>query len=102
MTRSRLSLIAPVASLSLMALGGCVERVVYRDRPVEQPTVAAVCSPDYPCTNTYYWDEFRYVYVYYDGYQYYDATGYPGAYPLPPATAIIYSPPVGYVPPSAP
>lgn len=83
-----------VAVLALMA-SGCVVRT--RATRVVSTTT---CDPNYPCANTYYWDQWRTCYVYYDGYRYYDALGTPGTYPLPPSTVIVTYPPRTYAPPS--
>ncbi len=83
---------------ALLALSGCRVRSYVRTPGYE--TVTVTCDPNYPCSNTYYWDEWREVYVYYDGYRYWDATGMHGAYPVPAPDVICYAPPYGYVPPS--
>jgi len=91
--------------LAVLALGtgACATRVEYREDPPPTVSFAAgpACSPDYPCLNTYYWDEWRGVYVFYDGARYIDCTGRPGGYPLPPYGFAYGPPPRGYVPPSA-
>ncbi len=86
---------------SLMALSGCYVRPYVYERPGYAVVATTTCDPNYPCGNTYYWDEYREVYVYYDGARYWDATGLPGCYPRPPEGYAYYAPPYGYVPPSA-
>jgi hypothetical protein len=86
--------------LALVSSGCAVRSYEYRDRPTTT-VVTTACDPMYPCANTYYWDEWRGVYVFYDGYRYYDALGAAGTYPLPPRDIIITYPPPTYVPPSA-
>jgi hypothetical protein len=92
------------ASLLLVLTAACAVRTVeYREDPPPPVAVAAapLCSPDYPCANNYYWDEWREVYVFYDGYRYIDCTGLPGGYPLPPVGVLYTAPPRGYIPPSS-
>src|SRR5688572_7866525 len=97
----RVSTVTSTGLLALIVASGCTARVYeYRGRPTTTVTTTT-CDPNYPCHNTYYWDEYREVYVYYDGYRYWDATGMPGAYPVPPTHIDCYGPPPGYVPPSA-
>jgi hypothetical protein len=90
-------------ALFALSSAGCATRVVYREDPPPTVSFAAGpgCSPDSPCVNTYYWDEWREVYVFYDGYRYIDCTGLPGGYPIPPYGFAYGAPPRGYVPPSA-
>lgn len=103
-------------ALSLAVFSGCVVGYEYRQRPYAygygygpsdygSGSVAVAdynpgCSPDLPCDNTYYWDEWRSVYVYFDGARYHDATGLPGAYRPPPSGMRCGGVPMGYAPPS--
>ena len=64
----------PLIGLALLGTACTVRTYEYRERPT---TYVATCDPSYPCANTYYWDEWRGVYVFYDGYRYYDALGTP-------------------------
>ncbi len=88
------------AVASVFAISGCAVRSYDYVRPDVYETSTLSCDPNSPCGNTYYWDEWREVYVYYDGYRYWDATGLPGTYPEPPSGLFSYAPPYGYVPPS--
>src|SRR6266700_3313129 len=97
---SPMRLSVALSLLGPLALAACAVRTVEYREPIAV-TAAPLCSPDYPCTNTYYWDEWREVYVYYDGYRYIDCTGMAGSYPLPPEGVFYTAPPTGYVPPSA-
>ncbi|MBL8954505.1 MAG: hypothetical protein JNK82_27245, partial [Myxococcaceae bacterium] len=92
-----LRFLLPLAAL-LVVTSGCVVRTT---RTVRTNAAVVVCDPAYPCSGSYYWDEWREVYVYYDGYRYIDCTGRPGEWPLPPAGVVYYAPPAGYVPPSS-
>ena len=94
----------PAIGVLLLGSACTVRSYEYRTRPTAYAytTPAETCSdPRYPCGNSYYWDEWRSVYVFYDGTRYYDALGTPGSYPLPPQNIVITYPPYGYVPPSA-
>lgn len=88
--------VVALAAVALLA-SGCRVRTYPVTRVV---TTTASCDPRYPCANTYYWDEWRTCYVFYDGYRYYDALGTPGTYPLPPQNIVVTYPPSNYVPPS--
>ena len=88
-----------LALFALLAFSGCTLRAVtYRERPVYAETTVSTCADGYACTNTYYWDEWREVYVYYDGYRYHDCTGLAGAYSPPPYGVSYYAVPYGYRP----
>ena len=93
-------ILTAAAAFAMLAASGCTYRSY--DRP-RQTTYypAAECDPNYPCRDTYYWDEWRECYVFYDGQRYWDATGSPGTYPPPQRFDVYYAPPpYGYVPPS--
>jgi len=91
------TVVAALAALGLLS-SGCYVRTYPATRVVTTTTTS--CDPRFPCSNTYYWDEWRACYVFYDGYRYYDALGTPGTYPLPPQNIVISYPPSSYVPPS--
>lgn len=88
-----------IAGVVLVTASACTVRA-YPYGPPRAVRMAQRCDPMYPCPNSYYWDEWRGVYVYYDGYRYYDALGTPDTYPLPPVGLAITFPPPSYVPPS--
>ena len=83
-------------------LSGCTVRTVeYRDRPYTTTVATTLCEPGYACANSYYWDEYRQMYVFYDGDPVLRRAGHAGSYPLPPRDVYVTYPPRGYVPPSS-
>ena len=50
----------PIKGLMLAALALSVSGCVVRSRAVTTRYVTStVCDPNYPCANTYYWDQWR-------------------------------------------
>ncbi len=74
-------LTSALCTLAMISAMGCATApiVEYRRPPPPVVDATANCDPNYPCPTSYYWDEWREVYVYYDGYKYIDCTGMPGA-----------------------